>query len=251
MILSSPLFIANAASEAPGFGAWLSFFLVIILAGGLSMILRRVAGRQNRRRLQRWVPATHIAIWTFALLLLFAQLSGFGLTAPLVLAILLLLGVGIGTMGWLRNILSGLVLFFESQIRPGDRIEVNGIRGEVLQLGVRSLRVRDAEGVIHEIPHSALLESPMARFPEAGEATCLIDLELPETENPEALLDQIRRIVGLAPLASPRRRPEAFLVQPPGKGKNLQIKVRAYPASSEVSEAFRSDVLRRIADRLS
>ena len=228
---------------------WIGYLLIVGIAGGLSAGLRRLTRMEAGRSLQRWVPAAHVGIWLVALVLVVVGVASYGFSTSLLLVLLAFAVMVIAGLGWLRSVLAGVVLFAESEISPGDRIQVGEHKGVVVSVGIRSLRIRAVDGVIHDIPHQALLETPLSRFPSSGDLICAIDLELNSGEKPEELLERLRTIAGLAPLASPRRRPEAFFREPPVPGEVLKVRLHAYPCSSEYSEELRSEVLRRVAKR--
>lgn len=241
----------EAGATATGLMTWMGYLMALVVAAGFSLGLRRLAAREGRHRVRRWVQAAHLAIWTGAAAIVIIAAASQGFTTTLVVLLLGLVALGVAGLGWWRSMLAGLVLFSEAEISPGDRIEVGRFRGEVLSMGIRSLRLRDSEGVIHDIPHSDLIEKPVSRFSEAGEITCRIDVEIDADGDPREVLETVRAVVGLAPLASPTRRPDAYLKVQPLPGKPMQISIRAYPASAQYSEEFRSDVLRRLATRFS
>ena len=59
----------------------------------------------------------------------------------------LAIGAGFGMQNMLKNLISGLMLLFERPFRPGDVVEVGGIRGRVTDIGVRSSHIIDANGI--------------------------------------------------------------------------------------------------------
>ena len=76
----------------------------------------------------------------------------------------LAIGVGFGTQNLLKNVISGLLLLMERPLRVGDVIEVDGIRGMVTTIGLRSSTIRDINGVETLIPNSNLLERNLTNW---------------------------------------------------------------------------------------
>jgi Small-conductance mechanosensitive channel len=76
----------------------------------------------------------------------------------------LAIGVGFGTQNLLKNVISGLLLLIERPLRVGDMIEVDGIRGMVTTIGLRSSTIRDINGVETLIPNSNLLERNLTNW---------------------------------------------------------------------------------------
>jgi potassium efflux system protein len=86
------------------------------------------------------------------------------LTAFAFLGGALAIGVGFGTQNLLKNVISGMLLLMERPLRVGDVIEVDGIRGMVTTIGLRSSTIRDTTGVETLIPNSTLLERNLTNW---------------------------------------------------------------------------------------
>ena len=69
------------------------------------------------------------------------------------------IGVGFGSQNVLNNFISGLILLAERPIRVGDLVEINGLQGNVEQIGARSTRVKTATNVEIIVPNSKFLEN--------------------------------------------------------------------------------------------
>ena len=61
------------------------------------------------------------------------------------------LAVGFGAQTLVKDIISGLFLIAEDQVRLGDAAEINGIGGTVEEINLRTIVLRDLEGVVHTI----------------------------------------------------------------------------------------------------
>ncbi len=74
------------------------------------------------------------------------------------------IGAGFGMQNLLKNLISGLMLLLERPFRPGDLIEVGGIRGRVIDIGVRSSHIRDNNGIETLIPNSTFVEENVTNW---------------------------------------------------------------------------------------
>ncbi len=81
----------------------------------------------------------------------------------------LAIGVGFGMQNMLKNLISGLMLLFERPFRPGDLVEVGGIRGRVIDIGVRSSHIRDGNGIETLIPNSTFIEQNVTNWTLSNE----------------------------------------------------------------------------------
>jgi small conductance mechanosensitive channel len=65
--------------------------------------------------------------------------------------------VGFGAQNLVKDFLSGIFLVLEDQYGVGDEIEVGDVEGRVEDIGLRSTRVRDAEGTLWHIRNGEIV----------------------------------------------------------------------------------------------
>ena len=99
-------------------------------------------------------------IWVMALII---GLNNAGYNVGAILA-----GLGIGGLAMamaakdtVSNIFGGFTIFADKPFRLGDRIKVKGYDGSVVEIGVRSTRLRTLEGRIVTIPNSTFTDVPV------------------------------------------------------------------------------------------
>jgi small conductance mechanosensitive channel len=83
------------------------------------------------------------------------MLAGAGISA-------FIIGFALKDIG--ENFLSGILLAFKRPFKIGDIIDVNGIRGQVLQLNLRDTQIKTLDGKDVFIPNSALIKNPLINF---------------------------------------------------------------------------------------
>lgn len=66
------------------------------------------------------------------------------------------LAIGFGAQNLVRDIISGVFILIENQVRVGDVAVVNGTGGVVEALNIRTIVLRDVEGAVHVFPHGAV-----------------------------------------------------------------------------------------------
>ena len=91
-----------------------------------------------------------ILIWSAAALMVLRELD-VDITPVLTGAGIIGLAVGFGAQTLVKDIISGLFLIAEDQVRIGDVIEVNGVGGAVEEINLRTIVLRDVEGTVHTI----------------------------------------------------------------------------------------------------
>jgi small conductance mechanosensitive channel len=114
------------------------------------------AGREQRRlvTLQGILgSALSYAIYFVAMLLvLFTVGVTWKALAPLLGAASIVgLAIGFGAQKLVRDVITGLFILGEGQFDVGERVVVNGVSGEVLEIGLRVTRLRDDEGRLYVI----------------------------------------------------------------------------------------------------
>lgn len=76
----------------------------------------------------------------------------------------LAIAAGFGAQNILNNFISGLILLLERPIKVGDIVEVEGIRGQIANIGGRCCQVRRFDGIDILIPNSSFLEKNVANW---------------------------------------------------------------------------------------
>jgi len=90
-------------------------------------------------------------------LLVILQTSGIDLTALSVAAGGLGIGIGFGLQNIANNLVSGLIVLLERPVKLGDRIEVAGTEGQVVEIRARSTTVLTNDNIAIIIPNSRFI----------------------------------------------------------------------------------------------
>jgi small-conductance mechanosensitive channel len=142
----------------------LGLFVVLLLAV-------RIARRTLRNRIlprAGLTPAVAIATSTLAgyalmvlgtLVILPVMLPGFNLDTLSLMLGAVSLGVGFGLRNIADNFMSGLILLVERPIKIGDRIDVGGLEGQVIEIRARSTTVRTNDNVDIIVPNSEFVSN--------------------------------------------------------------------------------------------
>ncbi len=79
------------------------------------------------------------------------NLLGIDIRPILTAAGVLGVAVGFGAKRFVEDIISGLLLILEGQIRVGDFVEIAGVKGIVEKTDIKLIRLRDTKGRVHYI----------------------------------------------------------------------------------------------------
>jgi small conductance mechanosensitive channel len=85
-------------------------------------------------------------------------LDAFGISIAPILATAGVAGlaIGFGAQSLIKDYFTGFFILLEDQIREGDVIEVAGKAGQVEELTLRYVRLRDGDGYVHFVPNGEI-----------------------------------------------------------------------------------------------
>ncbi len=139
------------------------FVVLIALLFWVSRVLQKLITERLLSRTRLDYGARHAAgtIARYLLLLIgflvVVQSAGIDLTTLNVLAGAVGIGVGFGLQNVVSNFFAGLIIMFERPIKIGDRIDVDGVEGDVIQIGARSTVVLSNDNIAIIVPNSKFI----------------------------------------------------------------------------------------------
>ena len=92
-------------------------------------------------------------------LLIILQTSGLNLSAFGILFGALGIGIGFGLQNVSNNFISGLIILFERPIKVGDRVEVEGIAGNIIRISARATTIITNDNIAIIVPNSNFINS--------------------------------------------------------------------------------------------
>ena len=115
----------------------------------------RATSRDERRKRARTLGATFrrflsALVWSTAVLVILRELD-VDITPVLTGAGIIGLAVGFGAQTLVKDIISGIFVIAEDQVRVGDIAIVNGVEGTVEEINLRTIVLRNLEGVVYTI----------------------------------------------------------------------------------------------------
>ncbi|MGR8999600.1 MAG: mechanosensitive ion channel domain-containing protein [Gammaproteobacteria bacterium] len=140
------------------FGYWIAARLAQLIEG--IMVSRFSMDASLARIARRWILFVEVMILVVAsMLVVRIPLTIFAFMGGAVA-----IGAGFGMQNLLKNLISGLMLLMERPFRPGDMVEVGGIRGRITDIGVRSSQILEANGIETLIPNSTFIEQNVTNW---------------------------------------------------------------------------------------
>lgn len=137
------------------------------------------------RSLLRYAAAIVILCWGLTII-------GVNITAVVASVGVLALIVGFSAESLIADLVTGVFILFESQYNVGDIVEVNGFRGTVTDIGIRTTSITDASENI-KIINNADMRNILNRSDHVSKA--IADISIPYETDLEALEAQLPELM--------------------------------------------------------
>ena len=102
------------------------------------------------------------------------QFLGVDLTGLAVVFGFLSVGIGFGLQNITSNFISGLIVLFERPISVGDRVEVNGIEGDVEEINIRSTKIKTMDNISIIVPNSEFVSKDVINYSHGDPSYMLV-----------------------------------------------------------------------------
>lgn len=220
----------------------------------VAIILVNLSERFTNYRLgiKRMVPIFRLFIWTFALYIIIAGV----INPPLgtVLTVLASIGIAVGfaAQDILKNVFGGIMIILDRPFQVGDKIEVNDHYGEVIAIGLRSIRIVTQDDSIVSIPNSEIMITAVSNANSSAlDCQVVAEIFLPM----EVDVEMVKRIAYKAAASSRYaylQKPIAVRVSNEVYEQNFVVKLRvkAYVLDIRYEFPFKSDMTELILGEL-
>jgi len=166
--LSVPIFSLGGST----FTLWMLLYLLffsILLVLAASQIHRIVAHRiLAKSRIELGVRIAIGSIVKYLLLtvgfIIILQTAGINLSSITILFGALGVGIGFGLQNVTNNFVSGLIILFERPIKVGDRIEMDNVAGDVVDISMRATTIVTNDNISIIVPNSQFISSTVINW---------------------------------------------------------------------------------------
>ena len=85
------------------------------------------------------------------------------------------LAIGLALQGTLNNTFSGVILSFLPELQISDWVETNGFAGEVVEINLRNIVIKESDNNYVVIPNSKIVEEPFKNFSRTVRSRVMLD----------------------------------------------------------------------------
>ncbi|RRQ50634.1 mechanosensitive ion channel family protein [Maribacter algicola] len=144
------------------------------ISKGVSRLLEKTKLQASMRSLLSKIVSITVVLLGLFLVLGILNLSK-ALNTVLAGAGVVGLAVGLALQGALANTYSGIVLSYIKHIKFGDWIESNGFEGEVIDLDLRSVTLRQPDNNLVFLPNKLVVENPIKNYSTTAQSRVILE----------------------------------------------------------------------------
>lgn len=147
------------------------------------------------------------------------------------------------------SLVAGLLLLFDRPFRVGDRVSFDGVYGEILSIGLRTVRLQTLDDNLVTIPNSRFITDVVASS-NAGELDMMVVCDFhvsldTDLEKAQSLIHEVIVTSRFAYL----KKPVTFAIEEVALADRLALRIRskAYVLDVNYEKPFQTDVVSRVA----
>ncbi|MBQ7737964.1 MAG: mechanosensitive ion channel [Oscillospiraceae bacterium] len=175
-VLAAALFFLARGTQSKVASLFAMVFAVLFFEALLVLVLGLFKPKSHRTKTLLTISAS-LCKYVAALVILCWGLSILGVDISAIVASvgILTLVVGFGAESLIADVITGIFMLFENQYNVGDIVEVNGFRGTVKEIGIRTTAIMDVGGNV-KIVNNSEMKSILNRSNNASVAVSDIDI---------------------------------------------------------------------------
>ncbi len=172
----------------------LSIIISKAISSGVSRLLEKTKLQESMKTLLSRIAAILIVILGLFLVLGILNLSK-ALNTVLAGAGVVGLAVGLALQGALANTYSGIVLSYVKHIKFGDWIESSGYEGEVVDLDLRSVTLKQPDNNLVYLPNKLVIENPIKNYSTTAQSRVILQCGVGYSSDLEFVRDLVKKTI--------------------------------------------------------
>ncbi len=176
-------------------------FILAILVFIFFLLLAKYLGKVFNRLFLNRIRQDSIRLMTVKVIKALIILVGFfvaldllnldkALTSILAGAGVVGLAIGLALQGTLNNTFSGLILSFLPELQIGDWVETNDYAGQVIEINLRNIVIKQADNNYVVIPNSKIVEEPFKNYSRTSRSRVMLECGIAYNSN----LEEVRKL---------------------------------------------------------
>jgi moderate conductance mechanosensitive channel len=130
-----------------------------------------------------------VLIWAIAIIMVLRE-GGFDIAPILAGAGVAGLAVGFGAQNLVRDVIAGLFILLENQLRVNDVAVINGTSGMVEEINLRTTVLRSTDGAVHVFPNGAISQLSNLTYEYSY---YIFDITLAYKEDTDRVVEVVKR----------------------------------------------------------
>jgi MscS family membrane protein len=228
--------------------------IVFIIIRYVTRFIEMLGERWGPFRLlvKRLVPIIRISGWTIVLYFIIAVVIAPPIETLIAVTASAGIAIGFASQDILKNIFGGIMILFDRPFQVGDKIGIGNHYGEVIQIGLRTVRIVTADDSVVSIPNGEIVNQSVSNS-NSGEFNCQVVSEFYLPADIDLL--RLKKICFLAAAVSRYaylKKPIAVIIKNEiTEGRSLfKIRLKAYVFDIRYEFAFASEMTELVMNQV-
>lgn len=174
-----------------------AYIIIRYLSGLLDVLSERWSN--IRLGIKRLIPIFRISSWNFVLYFIITDIIAPPIETLVAVTASAGIAIGFASQDILKNIFGGIMILFDRPFQVGDKIEVGSHYGEVVNIGLRTVRIVTTDDSLVSIPNSEIVNQSVSNS-NSGETNCQVVAEFYLPPNIDRI--KVKKIAYLAAATS-------------------------------------------------
>lgn len=146
------------------FSSALVLFVIYFVLRFFTSLIENLSERftSNRLVLKRIIPILKITLWSLGLYFVIAGILDPPIETIITVSASVGIAVGFASQDILRNVFGGIMIILDKPFQVGDKIDIAGHYGEVIEIGLRSVRIVTADDSVVSLPNGELMNKAVS-----------------------------------------------------------------------------------------
>ncbi len=155
------------------------FFAALLIIKYISRFVQRISEKWTRFRwtIKGLIPVIRIFGWSFVIYFIIATILNPPIQTLIAVTASAGIAIGFAAQDILKNIFGGIMILLDRPFQVGDKIQVGSYYGEVVNIGLRTVRITTPDDSLVSIPNSELVNQAVSNA-NSGESNCQVVAEI-------------------------------------------------------------------------